>query len=317
MRAYLLSLSLLATVACSLSTSIEPWFQNWQGSRTKSENVLQVAFGDGRRLFANHFFLKADAYFHSGFYQSIFDANSNSNPPGTANGTQRDACEEGAGFLGAPKDWLDRFSRHFFPSRHSHLTEGSYAAGVYRTPGEQQPQGHVHGEHCNHDEEEGGAPGGAQEILPWLRLSAELDPERTQTYVLGSYWLRTKLGADREAEQFLREGLQANPGDCELLLELGRVYYEQRRDAVRARNVLELGLSNLRRRPAGTEEADRFLLAQYLNLLALLEREQNNPLRAIEYYTALKEISGHKDVIQEWIDLLRTNAPAASAVAPH
>jgi hypothetical protein len=53
MRAYLLSLSLLATVAVSLSTSIEPWFQNWQGNRTKSANALQIALGDGRRLFAN------------------------------------------------------------------------------------------------------------------------------------------------------------------------------------------------------------------------------------------------------------------------
>jgi len=31
--------------------------------------------GDGRRLFANHFFIMADVYFHSGYYPSVFDRN--------------------------------------------------------------------------------------------------------------------------------------------------------------------------------------------------------------------------------------------------
>ena len=29
--------------------------------------------GDSRQLFANHFFTKADVYFHSGYYPSVFD----------------------------------------------------------------------------------------------------------------------------------------------------------------------------------------------------------------------------------------------------
>ena len=35
--------------------------------------MLGVLLGDGRRMFANHFFVKADAYFHSGFYPTVFD----------------------------------------------------------------------------------------------------------------------------------------------------------------------------------------------------------------------------------------------------
>ena len=45
------------------------------------------------------------------------------------------------------------------------------------------------------------------------------------------------------AEQFLREGLRSNPGNYEILLELGRIYYENRKDWVAAinrfRNVVE------------------------------------------------------------------------------
>ena len=73
MRAYLLSVFLLVMVAFSLATTLDPWFQSWAGSRTQSDNVLQVALGDSRRMFARHFFTKADAYFHKGFYPTIYD----------------------------------------------------------------------------------------------------------------------------------------------------------------------------------------------------------------------------------------------------
>ena len=39
----------------------------------KEDNHEQVLLGDGRKLFANHFFVKADVSFHSGYYPSIFD----------------------------------------------------------------------------------------------------------------------------------------------------------------------------------------------------------------------------------------------------
>src|SRR5215204_6268938 len=65
--------SALMVVALSLVTWLEPWFQSWAGSRTDSANLLSVALGDSRRLFAKHVYTKADAYFHSGYYPSIFD----------------------------------------------------------------------------------------------------------------------------------------------------------------------------------------------------------------------------------------------------
>src|SRR5690349_6654629 len=116
MRAYLLSLTLLTTLAASLSTTLEPWFQNWQGNRAESGNLLQVALGDSRRMFSQHFFMKADAYFHSGLYATIFDQNTGPNGHPAH-------CEEGekVAFLGEPRDWIDRFSRHFYPTIHKHL----------------------------------------------------------------------------------------------------------------------------------------------------------------------------------------------------
>src|SRR6266436_3216528 len=57
------SLLLLLTICFCLATDLTAWFQNWRGNRAESANLMAVAMGDARRLFANHFFVKADAYF--------------------------------------------------------------------------------------------------------------------------------------------------------------------------------------------------------------------------------------------------------------
>ena len=73
MPAPALIISLLLAVSFSLATYLQPRFQNRAGSRAGSDNLLAVLIGDSRRLFANHFFVKADIYFHSGYYPTIFD----------------------------------------------------------------------------------------------------------------------------------------------------------------------------------------------------------------------------------------------------
>ena len=288
MRLMLLNLSLLGTLCFGLTTYLEPWFQGWAGSRAQSANVLNVALGDSRRLFAKHFFVKADAYFHSGYYPTIYDAHpvSGATHMAEASGAAEEQHEAGADFLGKPKDWLDAFSRHFYPSQHRHLGEG--------------PAGHNHeaGELPN----ETAAPTGEErEILPWLRLAATLDPERPETYIIASFWLRSRLGKVKEAEQFLREGLQANPGHYEILLELGRIYEENHKDPARARNVWELGARHWRETEAAKPEPNIFPYAQLLGGLAKLEEEQGNYARALEHLTALKQVSPNKEPIQKWI----------------
>ena len=90
--------------------------------------------------------------------------------------------------------------------------------------------------------------GEVREILPWLKTSASLDPERIETYSVTAYWLRTELKKIDEAEGFLRDGLRANPGQPLLLFELGRIYSEDRQDTNRARSARPR--HRPRRRPA-------------------------------------------------------------------
>ena len=300
MRLALISFGLLGTICFNLGTYLDGWFQGWAGNRTKSANLLSVALGDSRRLFAKHFYVKADAYFHSGYYPTIYDAHSSSEETHMAAASRggQGPHEEGTDFLGKPKDWIDAFSRHFFPSSHRHL-------------GEKIEAEHQHGEVSHHDGEKESA-GEEREVLPWLRLSAELDPERPETFIIASFWLRSHLGKVNEAEQFLREGLQSNPGNYEILLELGHIYKENRHDPERARNIWELALRNWREKESTTVQQNVFAYAQMLGNLAKLEEEQNNYSQTLDYLGLLKKVSPNKEYIQKWIDEVRVKANITS-----
>ena len=150
-----------------------------------------------------------------------------------------------------------------------------------------------------------------REIRPWLKLSAELDPQRIETYTVGAYWLRQMKKQD-EALQFLREGLRANPASCEILFELG-CCYEERNDPVLARNLWELALGRWREQAAGPAQPDRLLLAEMLTHLARLEVRANRRDKAISYLEVLKKISPTPQEIQKRIEEVRAGLPFEAA----
>src|SRR6266704_6051864 len=269
----ILILLLLAAACFSLSTILQPRAATWSG-RHDSGNVLKVLLGDGRRLFANHFFVKADVYFHSGYYPSIFDqaqAPKDTHHLTSQEGSQTEEEHEKAmDFLRPPKDWIERFGRHFLITEHTHLVGGN-----------------------------------EREILPWLRLSAELDPQRVDTYTVAAYWLRKPLGKVAEAEQFLRQGFRANPGSYEILFELGRLYYENHHDADQARNLWELAARRWREQEPGKKEPDNFALEEITVSLARLEEEQGHWGPAIEWLEQAKRLSPAPEALQKQIDEAR------------
>ncbi|MHB8521480.1 MAG: tetratricopeptide repeat protein [Limisphaerales bacterium] len=272
-----LRLSLLLAICFTLAVRLQSWFMDWGGNRADSAGVLSVVLGDSRRLFANHFFVKADAYFHSGYYPGVFDqteAHAPSHMTENAGGAPEPEHEAEADFLEKPRDWIDRFGRNFFPTQHTHLERGE-----------------------------------ERELLPWLRLSAELDPHRVETYTVAAYWLRTRLGRVNEAEAFLREGLRANPNSCEILFELGRVYDQNRHDPDHARNLWELALRRWKAQQAGRSEPDTFLYAQITGRLAGLESRAGNDAKAITYLEMLQKVSPNPGKIQDQINDLKKRLP--------
>ena len=240
-------------------------------------------------MFANHYFVKADVYFHSGYYPSIFQQGYQQQAEESKHMTEvhdeahetkeEEEHEKAMDFLGAPKDWIDGFGRHFYSSHHSHLDK----------------------------------LGEAREILPWLKLSAELDPQRIQTYVVAAYWLRVHLGKIDEAEQFLRQGLRANPTSYEILSELGKLYYENRHDPNIARNLWEMALRRWDDQDAAGEEPDLILYDEIIANLAHVEEEQGNLQGSLSYLEIEAEVSPVPDAIRKNIDDLKQKIAAAHA----
>ena len=250
-------------------------------------------FGESRKLFANHFFTRSDVYFHSGYYPSIFDqaktnaenhlaenagAEETKHPKhGEAGHVHDEHEEEEEDFLGQPKDPMDGFTRHFFVSAHTHLTEKGTNA--------------------------------PKEILPWIKLAAQLDPNKIESYTVGAYWLRT-LNKNDDAEQFLREGLRQNPESHEIMLELGRGYIEKR-DYDRARNVLEMAIARWREQenPKPDDQKNKFAAMQIVNHLARVEDRSGSHERAISWLELLKKVSPHPEEIDKRIAEVRAGQP--------
>ena len=274
-------LPLLLTLCFCLSTDLTLWFQTFRGNRAASANLMAVAMGDARRLFANHFFVKADVYFHSGFYPSVYANLQSYQTPHIAEDSgalEGKNTGDEATFLGKPRNWIDRFGREFFPSVHTHLNEGGASGEAKEAE--------------------------VREILPWMKLSSKLDPNQVETYTVTAYWLR-RMGKADEAEDFLRIGLKENPGNPQLLFDLGRLYSDSRHDPVRARNVWEAGLRNLESLADKDKEANKFTAEQILGALAKLEEQATNQGRAIALLERLKTLSPVPDEIQKRIDEIK------------
>jgi tetratricopeptide (TPR) repeat protein len=291
---YLIMLLLL--VACfSLAAWLDPRIQARR--EPGSRDAMSLLMGDSRRVIAGLFFTKADAYFHSGFYPTIFDnkeAFKTEHMAADAGALKEKNRGEETEFMGKPRDIIENFERHFLPSKHTHLDEG----------GAQGPESGA-----DLGESKGGEVG---EILPWLQISAELDPNRIETYMVTAFWLRKKMGKVNEAEQFLREGLRANPGNPALLFELGRVYLDDRKDAVKARNLWEYGVRQWDEQKGDKTDQDNFILFQLTLYLARLEEGQGNLPAAIHWLERVKTVSPNPDEIQKQIGDLQQKLSAAT-----
>lgn len=273
-----LVLTLVFVSCCTLATVLDPPMRKLRPPTAEAAGFVASLMGESRQLFANQFFVEADVYFHSGYYPGIFDkaeAETNldvnakddgeTNRAAPASGRRHEE-EAGGGFLGKPRDWVERFGRNFFPTEHTHLANGK-----------------------------------VREILPWLRLSADMDPHRIQTYLTASFWLRSTLGEPDEAEQFLREGLRANPDSFEILLELGYVYDFNKKNPRVARNQFDLALQKWTQQDkAGLKPSPKSYI-EILDGLVRTDGELNDLKSLLADLQALQPVSPNKDAVEKSI----------------
>src|SRR5207344_2659625 len=97
------------------------------------------------------------------------------------------------------------------------------------------------------------------------------------------------------------EGLQNNPGNYEILFELGEVYFADYHDPNRARNVWVAALRSWNKQKvedkATTTEAYEKITAN----IGHLEDLAGNWLTAIQYFELAKQVSPNPDALQKQI----------------
>jgi tetratricopeptide (TPR) repeat protein len=161
--------------------------------------------------------------------------------------------------------------------------------------------------------------GEEQEVLPWLKLTVELDPHNVEAFAFTAYWLRTRLGKVEEAEQFLRDGLRANSDSFEIYYELGQLYLRARANSKRAGTLFEIALRKWDQLEAGKdkEERDDVSLREILGGLTRVDEALGDYDGAIAAFQRLKTVSPQPESIQKQIDELQARRKAAAdAVSP-
>jgi tetratricopeptide (TPR) repeat protein len=214
-------------------------------------------------------------------------------------------------------DFFEAFSRRFVPSEHTHLDEGGASTCTDPSHHHDHDHDHDHDGHSDHGDDghgESASGGDVREMLPWLKLAASLDPNNVETYTVTAFWLRTRLNRVREAEEVIRDGLWNNPRNPSLLFELGRIYYQDRKDYERARNVFEAGLQSWDRTESLKPEPDKFLALQLLAHLAELEEQTGHYDRSIQLWEKTKEFTPFPANAQKHIDDIREKMAPSPAV---
>jgi len=265
-----LVLALLAVLCFSLATNLQPQAATW--SQRGQDSVIKVLLGHSQQVIAGLLYRRADIYFHSGYYPTIFDS---AEPPKENHMAGHEEHHDGdndeeENFMGKPRDWVDAFGRNFKVTKHTHLAHGR-----------------------------------EREILPWLKLSAEMDPHRIDTYTVAAYWLADHLHNVPEAEQFLRQGLRENPKSYEILFALGRIYLSDYHDGARAKSVWDLALKRWREQEANQQKPDKFIYEEIVVNLGRLEEDRGNLESAIQYYEQAKAVSLAPQYLQKQIDDLK------------
>src|SRR5947208_35531 len=111
-RTFFLTLIALFVLSFGIGAYLQPRIQALENNRGQSGNFFARLLGDSSRIFANNFFVKADEYYHSGYYPTIFDNTGAFKTPHIAADTgavaSRNEGDE-LGFMAPPRDWIEAF----------------------------------------------------------------------------------------------------------------------------------------------------------------------------------------------------------------
>ena len=225
-------------------------FSHQEQVHEREESLVGTSVGT---FLSEYCFIKSQAYFHSGAYFTIYDHKIRELLDCAA--IEEDSLElketwrRKSPFAGPVLDPLDGFGRNFYPIRHTHLSSGGTK------------------------EDEGSK---VHEMLPWLELAIEIDPNYVDAYTEADFWLRKHLKRPEDAVGFLRRGLVHNPNSYEINFLLGQLEAEKDEKSERALALWSRALWCWNQQNLHEEEPDILSLRQITASLARLEENRGN-----------------------------------------
>ncbi len=187
-------------------------------------------------------------------------------------------------FLGPPRDWIERFGRHFI----------------------------VHRAHPSGRQQRERNPALAEDSPPsWTR--------RRSTPTSSPPFGCATSARSRKPSVFSAKACSPTRTATKSCFELGRLCYENNHDAARARKIWELALRRWSEQEAANKKPDLLKLDQIAVNLSRLEEQEGNLARAIQLLELAQKGSPHPEALQKQIDDLkqklaaqpRSAAPAA------
>lgn len=139
----------------------------------------------------------------------------------------------------------------------------------------------------------------SRELLPFLQTAIQLNPHHVPAILNTAYWVDTNFNKTDTAVAILEQGLKDNPGDWELAESLGRLYFDRKKDYVRAAHWFEQGVEFARRSPDKVLDSKVRGMFLYLGKSYLALGHHDRAVQAMTLALELAKASGSAPAIAQ------------------
>ena len=216
----------------------------------RGDDALSVAFGGAKETISLAMVHKADSYFHGGVdMECTLDHDHDED----CDHDHHEGCDHDH-HSPNPGTQTPQHPNTSFPDPWAWINRHIRAPEVER---------HLEGEK-------------AVELMPWLWASVRANPHNIDAWTTAWYTANKMIKDSKLALRIATDGLEKNPDSLELLLCLGRTYYNQGQGDLEAAKlyfglVKERALERCGNNPADLSEADSWMYKFALNYLSAIE----------------------------------------------
>lgn len=300
---FLAALGLFA-VSPLISNSVNPrvystgdGFENQEIIAERNSNAFAVLLGEFRTNLSDMLFIKTERYLHGGIgYMPHLNLDKMA---------QSGEIEDKSDSASEPEPDEEHHDDHASPYEEDDHDDGGIAATII--PDEETDfRGFIGDLHRRvkpwQDPSLDHVHSSGEELLPWYRVMTLSDPYNVRAYLIGGWWLKTKIKDDekyaQEALNYVQEGWENNPKAFQMPLMLGYIHNELDRPEQAYTHFVDAAeLVDDNRPPNGTDDPSWTEYQEEdaraaVRLAVFLARDLGEPEKALEMARRYNETLG-------------------------